>query len=209
LHSPNKRKAPDEWQIPKPDIPELEAPGTRVPPRGLYPKPSIHSGSAFYREHDTPTPPLSPHLSSRNQTSLVTPLHSRPTSSSQQAPLPSSPSSTTFTRTLRRMEIATPAVLCHHVAESWEHIVDDAADAADSTATEDEGLANVREEYEFEKRLWVLTALGRLRFRDRLTGGRGEVGMVGKCILNLYGLEGKYPSLSYTKRVLGHRLTTP
>ncbi|KAH0565385.1 hypothetical protein GP486_001219 [Trichoglossum hirsutum] len=181
LHSPNKWKAPDEWQSPKLDIPELEAPGTKASLRDPNSNPSTHNGSIFHREHDAPNPPPPPYLSSRSQTSLVTPLHSRPTSS-QQAPLPSNPSSTTFTRTLRRMEIATPAVLCHHVAESWDNIVDD---AAYTTATDDD----VREEYEFEKRLWVLTALGRLRFRDRLTGGRGEVGMVGKCILNLYGSE--------------------
>jgi hypothetical protein len=82
------------------------------------------------------------------------------------------------------MEIATPAVLCQHVTEAWDYVVDASA------ITDDDGLANVKEEFEFEQRLWVLTALGRLRFRDRLSGGGGEVGMVGKCILNLYGLDG-------------------
>ncbi|KAH0536036.1 hypothetical protein FGG08_007057 [Glutinoglossum americanum] len=200
LRSPSTWKAPDDWQTPKSGFrgrPAVELPGSEAFIREPSPRPSTHSGTNItpiyhYDRNDVPaTPPLSLYAASRNQTqtSLATPLQIRPSLPPQQPPLQSGPATRPFTRTLRRMEIATPAVLTQHVAESWDSVVDASAAAE---VTDDDGLANVREEFDFEKRLWALTALGRLRFRDRLAegaGGAGESGMVDKCILNLYGLE--------------------
>jgi hypothetical protein len=193
LHSPSNWKPPVDWHAK--DSPTAETPDTEGYPWGPNPRSPTHSGkpvtpSPYGEPDDRPaTPPLSLYLSGNNQTqtSLATPLQIRPTSSDQQIPPQSNPSTTTFTRNLRRMEIATPAILSQHVAEAWDNVVDITAAAA---LTDGDSLVNMREEFEFEKRLWVLTALGRLRFRDRLTGGAGEAGMVDKSILNLYGLEG-------------------
>ncbi|KAI9769728.1 MAG: hypothetical protein M1839_003604 [Geoglossum umbratile] len=188
-NSPSHWKPPADWRAR--DSPAKEPPETEGYPWDPTPRPSTQSGkpsSSTFRSERGDVLPLSLYPSSRNQTqtTLITPLQIRPTSSDLQCPPLPSPSATTFTRNLRRMEIATPAVLCQHVGEAWDHVVDIAAAA---TVTDGDGLANMRAEFEFEKRLWVLTALGRLRFRDRLTGGTVEAGMVDKSILNLYGLE--------------------
>src|SRR5947208_356578 len=97
FHSPSKWNPPDDWQIPKPAAPAVEAPGTQMSSGDLHLRPSTHSGNNSLRKRsDTPVPPLSSNLGSQ-ATPLVTPLCIHPPSSGQQTRHPSG-TSITFTR---------------------------------------------------------------------------------------------------------------
>jgi hypothetical protein len=94
------------------------------------------------------------------------------------------PVMTPFQLSLRKMEIAGAKILCKRLNEEWE-----------------DADAELRDEVEFEKRMWALIALQRLSFGQSLPNTARDVttsniDQEGKRILDLHGPIGKHPRVS-------------